>query len=103
MSPSGLPQSPPDSPSLPQTPCLPTDLHAVVADAAVRAARRSVEVAGRAPLHAHLHAVHVGVLVQRCAEVVVLVLVLVGCGSTGLESARVYQWPTAGKSVFSEL
>ena len=58
----------------------------MVADAAVRAARRSVEVAGRAPLHAHLHAVHVGVLVQRRAEVVVLVLVLVGCGSTGLET-----------------
>lgn len=55
-----------------------TNLHAVVADAAVRAARRPVEVAGGAPLHPDLDAFDLHVLVERRAEVVVLVLVLVG-------------------------
>lgn len=51
----------------------------MVTDAAVGAARRSVEVTRGAPLHAHLDALHVHVLVERRAELVVLVLVLVGC------------------------
>lgn len=60
-----------------------TDLHAVVTDAAVGAARRPVEVTGGAPLHAHLNALHVHVLVERRTELVVLVLVLVCCGWKG--------------------
>lgn len=51
----------------------------MVTDAAVGAARRPVEVTGGTPLHAHLDALHVHVLVERRAELVVLVLVLVCC------------------------
>lgn len=60
-----------------------TDLHTVVAHAAVGAARRPVEVAGGAPLHPHLDALHVHVLVERRPELVVLVLVVVGWKTTG--------------------
>lgn len=66
-----------------------TDLHAVITDAAVGAAWRPIEVTGRAPLHAHLDALHVHVLVERCAELVVLVLVLVCCGGKEEEESRV--------------
>lgn len=59
------------------SPC--TNLHTVVTNAAVGAARRSVEMARGAPLHPHLDALHVHVLVERSAELVVLVLVLVCC------------------------
>ena len=58
--------------------CLP-HLHAVVTHAAVGAAGRAVEVTGGTPLHADLDALDLHVLVQRCPEVVVLVLVFVGC------------------------
>ena len=51
------------------------DLDAVVADGAVRAARRAVELARHAPLHAHGDAVDVHVAVEGRAEVVVAVLV----------------------------
>jgi len=51
-------------------------LHTVVADAAVGAARRPVEAAGRTPLHAHLNALDLHRLVERSSEVVLLVLVL---------------------------
>lgn len=70
-----------------------TDLHAVVTDAAVGAARRPVEVTGGAPLHAHLNALHVHVLVERRTELVVLVLVLVCCGWKGEEESRVNMVP----------
>lgn len=66
-----------------------TDLHAVVTDAAVGAARWPVEVTGGAPLHAHLDALHVHVLVERRAELVVLVFVLVRCGGKEEEDSRV--------------
>lgn len=36
-------------------------------------------MAGGTPLHAHLDALHLHVLVQRGTEVVILVLVLIGC------------------------
>lgn len=55
-------------------------LYAVVADAAVGAARWAVEVAGGTPLHADLNAPHIHVLVQRGPEVVLLVLVLIRWG-----------------------
>lgn len=54
-----------------------TNLHTVIADAAVGAARGSVEVTRRAPLHPHLDALHVHVLIQRSAELIILVLVLI--------------------------
>lgn len=53
-------------------------LHTVITDAAVGAAWRSVEMAGRAPLHPHLDALHVHVLVQRSAELIILVFILAG-------------------------
>lgn len=56
-------------------------LDAAVADTAVGAARGAVEVAGGAPLHADLDAPHVHILVQRRPEVVLLVLILIRCGS----------------------
>lgn len=66
-----------------------TDLHTVVTDAAVGAARWPVEVTGGAPLHAHLDALHVHVLVERRAELVVLVLVLVRCRGKEEEEGHV--------------
>lgn len=54
-------------------------LYAVVADAAVGAARWAVEVAGCAPLHTDLDAPHIHILVQRGPEVVLLILVLIRC------------------------
>lgn len=51
----------------------------MIADAAVRAARRSVEMTWGAPLHPHLDALHVHVLVQRSTELVILVLIFVCC------------------------
>ncbi len=53
-------------------------LDAVVAHGAVRAARRAVELAGDAPLHADGDAVDLHVAVERGAEVVVAVLVGAG-------------------------
>lgn len=53
-------------------------LHTVVTDAAVGAARRSVEMTGSTPLHPHLDAPHVDVLVQWRSKLIVLVLVLIG-------------------------
>lgn len=50
-------------------------LNATVADAAVRAARGTVKLAGGAPLHAHRDAVDLHVLVQGEPEVVLLLLV----------------------------
>lgn len=61
--------------------CVLTHLHTVVTDAAVRAARWPVEVAGGAPLHPHLNAFDLHVFVERRSEIVVLVLVFVGCGT----------------------
>lgn len=60
-----------------------TDLHTVVAHAAVGAARRPVEMAGGAPFHPHLDALHVHVLVERRPELLVLVLVVVGWKTMG--------------------
>lgn len=57
-------------------PC--TNLHTVITNAAVGAAGRPVKMARSAPLHPDLDALYVHVLVQRSAELVVLVLVLVG-------------------------
>lgn len=57
-----------------------THLHTVVADAAVRAARRPVEVTGGAPLHPDLNALDLHVLVEWCPEIILLILVLVRCG-----------------------
>ncbi len=57
-----------------------THLHTVVTDAAVRAARRPVEVTGGAPLHPDLDALDLHVLVEWRSEIIVLVLVLVRCG-----------------------
>lgn len=65
-----------------------THLHTVVTDAAVRAARRPVEVTGGAPLHPDLNALDLHVLVERRSEIIVLVLVLVRCGETGLRMRR---------------
>ncbi len=59
-----------------------THLHTVVTDAAVRAARRPVEVTGGAPLHPNLNALDLHILVERRSEIIVLVLVLVRCGET---------------------
>ena len=59
-----------------------THLHTVVTDAAVRAARRPVEVTGGAPLHPDLNALDLHVLVERRSEIIVLVLVLIRCGET---------------------
>lgn len=56
-----------------------TDLHAAIAHAAMRASRRPVEVTGSTPLHPHLDAPHVHVLVEWRAELVVLVFILAGC------------------------
>ncbi len=56
-------------------PC--ADLHTVITDATVGAAWRSVEMTGGTPLHPHLNTLDVHVLVQRSAELVVLVLVFV--------------------------
>lgn len=69
-------------------------LHAVVADAAVGAARRPVEAAGRAPLHAHLDALDLHRLVERGSEVVLLVLVLLGWRETPAQP-RVRHGPAA--------
>lgn len=55
-------------------------LYAVVTDTAVGAPWRAVEVAGGAPLHADLDAPHIHVLVQRGAEVILLVLIFIRCG-----------------------
>lgn len=62
-------------------------LHAVVADAAVGAAGRAVEVAGGAPLHPYLDSFDLHVLVQRRAEVVVLILIFV----CSWENSRVHE------------
>lgn len=50
-------------------------LDAVIADGAVRAARRSVEFACDTPLHANCDAVDFRVLVERRPELVVPVLI----------------------------
>lgn len=55
-------------------------LYAVVADAAVGAAWRAVEVAGGTPLHTDLDAPHIHILVQRGPEVILLILILIRCG-----------------------
>lgn len=62
-------------------------LHAVITDAAVGAAGRSVEMARRTPLHPHLDALHVHVLVQRRPELVILVFIL-ACWGTMCEIAQ---------------
>lgn len=54
-----------------------THLHAVVTDAAVRAAGRPVEMAGGAPLHPDLNALDLHVFVERRSEIIVLVLVFI--------------------------
>lgn len=59
-----------------------THLHAVVTDAAVRAARRPVEMAGGAPFHPDLNALNLHVLVERRSEIIVLVFILVRCRGT---------------------
>lgn len=53
-----------------------THLHTVVTDAAVGAARRPVETAGGAPLHAHLDALDLHCFVQGSSEVILFVLIL---------------------------
>lgn len=58
-----------------------THLHAILTDAAVRAARRPVEVTGGAPLHPNLNALDLHVLEERRSEVVVFVFILVRCGA----------------------
>lgn len=63
-------------------------LYAVVADAAVGAARWAVEVAGCAPLHSDLDAPDVHILVQRGPEVVLLILVLIRCEPGPEEGGR---------------
>lgn len=60
-------------------------LHAVVTDAAVRAAGRAVEVAGGTPLHPYLDSFDLHVLVQRRAEVVVFILIFVCCSTQNSE------------------
>lgn len=50
-------------------------LHAVIADAAVGAARRPVEAAGCTPFHAHLDALDLHCLIKRGSEVIFLVLI----------------------------
>lgn len=55
-------------------------LHTVVTDGAVGAARGSVEPAGRAPLHPHLDPSDLHRFIQRGAEVVLFVLVLLSSG-----------------------
>lgn len=57
--------------------CIHTHLHTVVTDAAVRAAGRPVEMAGGAPLHPDLNALDLHVLVERCSEIIILVLVFI--------------------------
>lgn len=59
-----------------------THLDTVVADGAVGAAGRPVEAAGRAPLHPDLDPPDLHRLVERSAEVVLLVLVLLSCTDT---------------------
>lgn len=54
----------------------------MVAYGAMRAARRSIELAGDAPLHSHGDAVDLHAAVQRCAEVVLAVLVRWSYGNT---------------------
>lgn len=63
-------------------------LDAVIADRAVRAARRSVELTGDAPLHAHGDAIDLGVLVQRRPELVFAVLVWWRCAEAEAISTR---------------
>lgn len=52
-----------------------THLYTMVAHGAVAAARRAVELARDAPLHAHRYPVDLHATVQRCSEVVLAVLV----------------------------
>lgn len=54
-------------------------LYTVVADAAVGTARRTVEAAGGAPLHAHLDALDLHGFVKGGSEVVFLIFILLGC------------------------
>lgn len=62
-------------------------LYTVVADGAVRAARRAVEATGRAPLHAHLDPFDLHRLIERCTEIIFFVLILFGSG----EDSRVHE------------
>lgn len=52
-----------------------TCLYAVIADGAVGASGRAIELASDAPLHAHRNPIDVRVLVQRGPELVLTVLV----------------------------
>jgi len=56
------------------------DLNAVVADRAVTAARRSIELASDTPLHPHCDPVDFNVPVERSPEIVVPVFVRTGSG-----------------------
>lgn len=52
------------------------NLHTVVTDGAVRAARRAIKATGWAPLHAHLNAFDLHGLVERSTEIVLFVFIL---------------------------
>lgn len=79
-----------------------THLHTVVTDAAVRAARRPVEVTGGAPLHPDLNALDLHVLVERRSEIIVLVLVLVRCRETRTHTGRRCIWCECEKKKWSQ-
>ena len=55
---------------------IPAYFYTVVADAAVGAARRAVELAGIAPLHLHLHTVDIDHPVEGLPEVILFVCIL---------------------------
>jgi hypothetical protein len=50
-------------------------LDTLIANGAMWAPRRSVELASDAPLHPHCHSVNIHIFIQRSAEVVIFVLV----------------------------
>jgi len=56
------------------------DLNAVVADRAVAAARRSIELAGDTPLHPHCDPVDLNIPVERSTKIIVPVFVRTGSG-----------------------
>lgn len=83
-------------------------LHTVVAHGAVRAARRSVETAGGAPLHPNLNASDLHRLVERSTEIILFIFVLVSCNKqthrdkrTGHLSGQTYLFIRANVSKFS--